>query len=287
MTREELTSRVTQAVMEALARRAGGADGTEAPCPRPPLPDLTDPAFKAQVLVENPNNPEGLAQMKRRTPARIAVGNAGPRLRTQTYLTLRAEHAGAQDAVFRDVSPELLKELDLVSFSTLCRDRNEHLTRPDLGRRFSPETLEDMKKRCVRSPQVQVYLSDGLSSQAVEANGADILPALMDGLHDEGLRVGPPFFVRFGRVPAMDVVSETLDAEVTCVLIGERPGLATANSMSAYISYRATVGMPESRRTVVSNIHAAGIPAVEAGAHIAQLIRTILEKQTSGVELQQ
>lgn len=284
MTREELTARVTRAVMEELARQAGGG---EAPCPRPPLPDLTDPAFKARVLVENPNNPEGLVQMKRRTPARIAVGNAGPRLRTQTYLTLRAEHAGAQDAVFRDVSPELIQELELFSFSTLCRDRNEHLTRPDLGRRFSPETLEEMKKRCTHSPQVQVYLSDGLSSQAIEANGADILPALMDGLHDEGLRVGTPFFVRFGRVPAMDVVSETLDAEVTCVLIGERPGLATANSMSAYISYRATVGMPESRRTVVSNIHTAGIPAVEAGAHIAQLIRTILEKRASGVELQQ
>lgn len=84
----------------------------------------------------------------------------------------------------------------------------------------------------------------------------------------------------------MDVVSETLDAEVTCVLIGERPGLVTANSMSAYIAYRAKVGMPEARRTVVSNIHSGGIPAVEAGAHIAQLIKTILERKASGVDLQ-
>lgn len=87
-------------------------------------------------------------------------------------------------------------------------------------------------------------------------------------------------------VPAMDAVSECLGAEVTCVLLGERPGLATANSMSAYISYKASVGMPEARRTVVSNIHSGGIPAVEAGAHIAGLLKTILERKQSGVDLQ-
>ena len=84
----------------------------------------------------------------------------------------------------------------------------------------------------------------------------------------------------------MDVVSETLGADVTCVLIGERPGLATADSMSAYIAYRGKVGMPEARRTVISNIHSGGIPAVEAGAHIAQVIKTILDRKVSGVELQ-
>lgn len=286
MTREELTAQVARAVATALAERRPVA-GEETPCPRPPLPDLTDPAFKAQVLVEDPSDPEALARMKAKTPARIAVGNAGPRLKTQTYLTLRAEHAGARDAVFREVPEELLKQLGLFSVTTLCKERSEHLTRPDLGRRFSQETLETLKARCIHSPQVQVYVSDGLSGQAVVANVPDLLPVLMDGLRDFGLTVGTPFFVRFGRVPAMDVISETLDAQVTCVLIGERPGLATANSLSAYISYRATVGMPESRRTVVSNIHDGGIPAVEAGAHIAQLIHTIYTKRASGVELQQ
>ncbi|MEG2455644.1 MAG: ethanolamine ammonia-lyase subunit EutC [Oscillospiraceae bacterium] len=250
------------------------------------LPDLTTPEMKAQITLDHPENPQLLAQMKKKTSARIGVGCAGPRLKTQTYLTLRADHAGARDAVFRDVDEDLLRELGLFSLQTKCQSRTEHLTRPDLGRQLDEESMRQLKAKCHHSPTVQIYAADGLSSQAVDANLRDILPALLDGLQDFGIQTGTPFFLKFGRVPAMDAVSEALDAEVTCVLIGERPGLATANSMSAYIAYRAKVGMPEARRTVVSNIHAGGIPAVEAGAHIAQLIKTILEHKQSGVDLQ-
>ena len=232
-----------------------------------------------------PQNPDALPSMMLHTPARIGVGKAGPRLQTQTVLKLRADHASARDSVYRDVDENVLREVGLFSVSTLCADRNEHITRPDLGRQFSADTLKLLKSKCILSPQVQVYLSDGLSSQAVDANVADILPALLDGLQDFGISTGTPFFVKYGRVPAMDIISQTLDAEVTCVLIGERPGLATANSMSAYIAYRATPGMPEARRTVISNIHSGGIPAPAAGAHIAQVIKTIMERKVSGVDL--
>ena len=143
-----------------------------------------------------------------------------------------------------------------------------------------------IKEKCIRSPKVQIYVADGLSSQAIEDNAGEMLPALIDGLTADGIKVGTPFFMKFGRVPAMDMVTELLDAEVTCVLIGERPGLAAAGSMSAYIVYRATVGMPEARRTVVSNIHKEGTPAVEAGAYCVSLIENILKMQKSGVELQ-
>ena len=142
-----------------------------------------------------------------------------------------------------------------------------------------------IRSRCEKNVDVQIYASDGLSSTAVEANLANILPVIMDGLKAEGLKVGTPFFVRNGRVAAMDQISETLNATVTCVLLGERPGLATAESMSAYIAYKATMGMPEARRTVVSNIHSKGIPAVEAGAYIVDVIGKILESKASGVEL--
>lgn len=250
------------------------------------LLDLTSRENKEQITLKHMENPEMMQQMKTKTPARIGVGKAGARLRTQTYLTLRADHAGARDAVFRDVDPKLLEELNLFQIQSMCQSRNEHLTRPDLGRVLGEEAKKELLEKCKKSPRVQIYLSDGLSSQAIEANARDILPSLMDGLDGLGIDTGTPFYVRFGRVPTMDVISELLDAEVTCVLIGERPGLATANSMSAYISYRATVGMPESRRTVVSNIHEGGIPAVEAGAHIAQLIKIMLERKKSGVELQ-
>ena len=220
-----------------------------------------------------------------RTPARIGVGNCGPRLKTRTMLTLRADHAAARDAVFMDVSSELLDRLNLFTVETRCTDKTQFLTRPDLGRVFPPEGMERIKSKCVHDIDVQIYVSDGLSSTAEGANLENILPIIMDGLKARGLKVGTPFFVKNGRVAAMDQISEALNATVTCVLLGERPGLATAESMSAYIAYRATVGMPEARRTVVSNIHSRGIPAVEAGAYIVDVIEKILEAKASGVEL--
>ena len=109
----------------------------------------------------------------------------------------------------------------------------------------------------------------------------------LDALKGRGLHVGTPFFVRFGRVAGEDQVAELVGAKVVCVLIGERPGLGSAESMSAYIAYNARVGMPEARRTVVSNIHKDGISAAEAGAYIAELIEKIYHAKASGVELQQ
>ncbi|MDN0063567.1 ethanolamine ammonia-lyase subunit EutC [Collinsella ihumii] len=295
MVDEKLVASITRAVLEQI-----GSAGVTGACCAPvahrgdagslvqngELIDLRTQENKTAITLEHAQNMDMVEQMRKTTPARIGVGSAGPRLRTRTYLTLRADHAGARDAVFRDVDEDLLARMGLFTVQTLCSDRNEHLTRPDLGRQLSEETKRELRSKCQMSPQVQVYVADGLSSQAIDANIEDFLPALMDGLQDLGIQTGTPFFMRYGRVPAMDVVSETLDAEVTMVLVGERPGLVTANSMSAYIAYRAKVGMPEGRRTVVSNIHSGGIPAPEAGAHVAQLIKTILEARTSGVDLQ-
>lgn len=295
MVDEKLVASITRAVLEQI-----GSAGVTGACCAPvahrgdagslvqngELIDLRTQENKTAITLEHAQNMDMVEQMRKTTPARIGVGSAGPRLRTRTYLTLRADHAGARDAVFRDVDEDLLARMGLFTVQTLCSDRNEHLTRPDLGRQLSEETKRELRSKCQMSPQVQVYVADGLSSQAIDANIEDFLPALMDGLQDMGIQTGTPFFMRYGRVPAMDVVSETLDAEVTMVLVGERPGLVTANSMSAYIAYRAKVGMPEGRRTVVSNIHSGGVPAPEAGAHVAQLIKTILEARTSGVDLQ-
>jgi ethanolamine ammonia-lyase small subunit len=119
----------------------------------------------------------------------------------------------------------------------------------------------------------------------VEANATKILPVITEALQSKGLKVGTPFYLRFGRVGAQEQVAEILGAKVVCVLLGERPGLATAESMSAYITYNAYVGMPESKRTVVSNIHRNGTAAVEAGAYIAEVIAKILEQKASGVDL--
>lgn len=292
MTNEKLIAQITAEVLRQL--RVAGVDvsvvgnGTPEEC-QPSvasiLPDLTAPKNKEAITLSHVINRDMMVQMKQKTPARIGIGSAGARLKTTTYLTLRADHACARDAVFRDVKDDVLERAGLFTVQTLCTSRTEHLTRPDLGRQLSERTKEELRSRCRLRPQVQVYISDGLSSGAVDANLADLLPTLMEGLEEEGIAAGTPFFLRFGRVPAMDVISQTLEAEVTCVLLGERPGLGTAESMSAYMAYRAQVGMPEARRTVVSNIHRGGIPSVEAGAYLVQLLKTILERRQSGVDL--
>ena len=240
---------------------------------------------KAVPLIENPEDPEALLRMMKRTTARIGVGRAGSRLKTQTMLALRADHAQARDAVFADVNPKVLEEAGLFTVQTMCEDKNTYVTRPDLGRQLSPEAVQTLREKCVSNPDVQIYAADGLSSTAIEANLNKILPVITESLTRMGLKVGTPFYLRFGRVGSQEHVAETLGAKVVCTLIGERPGLATAESMSAYISYNAYVGMPESKRTVVSNIHKNGTAAVEAGAYVAEVIAKILEQKASGVDL--
>lgn len=255
------------------------------PAPAKEWDDITSPECKAVPLIENPEDPEALQRMMKRTTARIGVGRAGSRLKTQTMLALRADHAQARDAVFADVNPQVLEEAGLFTVQTMCDDKNTYVTRPDLGRQLSPEAVQTLREKCVANPDVQIYAADGLSSTAIEANLTKILPVITESLTRMGLKVGTPFYLRFGRVGSQEHVAETLGAKVVCVLIGERPGLATAESMSAYIAYNAYVGMPESKRTVVSNIHKNGTAAVEAGAYVAEVIAKILEQKASGVDL--
>ena len=113
----------------------------------------------------------------------------------------------------------------------------------------------------------------------------DCRHAILQGLKLKSIDTGAPLFVRYCRVGAGDAVGDLTGCELVCVLVGERPGLVTAESMSAYITYKPHTGVSESARTVVSNIHAQGTPAVEAGAHIAQLIDDILKRKVSGVGL--
>ncbi|MCI9598601.1 MAG: ethanolamine ammonia-lyase subunit EutC [Firmicutes bacterium] len=277
MKERELIDIIAREVMAALY-------GEQEPRQDVPLTDISSAAYKADIKLDQVENPLALDAMRTKTPARIGIGKAGPRLGTKTLLALRADHASAKDAVLKSVDENILKELGLFSVQSLCGDIDEHLTRPDLGRRLSEETKLRLQEHCVHGPRVQIYVSDGLSSLAVDENISDLLPVMIDGLEAKGIKTGTPFFVKYGRVPTMDVISEILNAEVTCVLLGERPGLAAAGSMSAYIAYRAAVGMPESRRTVISNIHTKGIQPVEAGAYAVDVITKILEAKASGVD---
>ncbi len=284
-----MTEQQIRAVVEQVLRQLRQEDKPAPPQAREPsgdtLPDIMAVDIRRQYLVEHPHDQAAYLAMKERTPARIGVGHAGARYRTETMLRFQADHAAAQDAVFSDVPDEFLQQMGWQAFQTTCENREEFLTRPDKGRVFSPETLQKIRAAIPQGTQVVLYVADGLSSSAVHANAANILPVILDGLRAAGLKVNDPFFVRFGRVATQDQIGEATGADVVCVLLGERPGLVTAESMSAYIAYKPTVGMAESRRTVLANIHRGGTPAVEAGAHIVDLIQLMLQKKASGTDL--
>lgn len=250
------------------------------------IPDVTEVDIRTQYLVKNPEHGEEYAELKVNAPCRLGIGKAGARYKTDPQLQFRAAHSAAQDAVFNDVDHDFIeKELGLFIVQTQCDSKDTYLTRPDLGRKLSDEAIATLKEKCKKNPTVQIYVADGLSGASVAANIPDLLPAILQGLQSYKIDTGTPFFVKYGRVGVMDEISELLGADVTCTLIGERPGLITAESMSAYIAYKATVGMPEARRTVVSNIHKNGTIPSEAGAHIAEIIKIMLEKKASGTDL--
>lgn len=249
------------------------------------IEDITKIDLKKQFLVDNAVDKAAYLEMKSKTPARLGIGKAGARYKTITMLRVRADHAAAQDAVFSDVSEDFIKKNNFVFVQTKCKDKDEYLTRPDLGRRFNAEELEVIKKTCGQSPKVLIIVGDGLSSSAIEANVEDMIPALEQGLKMYGITVPPILFIKYARVGAMDDIGQATDADVICMLVGERPGLVTAESMSAYIAYKPKHGLAEAKRTVISNIHKGGTTAVEAGAHAAELIKKMLDKKASGIDL--
>ena len=247
--------------------------------------DVTAVDLRKLYLTENPQNGEAYLKLKARTPARLGMGKAGARYKTQTMLRFRADHAAAQDAVFLEAPEDFAGKNGLVPVQTRCKDKEEYLTRPDLGRCFDRKNREVIKNAVPQPPTVQIVVGDGLSSAAILANAMDCMAALRDGLKSRGIAVGQPLFVRYCRVGAGDAVGDVTGCELVCVLVGERPGLVTDKSMSAYITYKPHTGVSESCRTVISNIHAQGTPAVEAGAYAADLIGKILQKKVSGVGL--
>lgn len=270
---------VTAAVArEATAKVAQVIDSSD-------IEDLSTIDLQTQLLVPEPKNKDLYMDMKKSTAARIGVWRAGPRPLTETLLRFRADHAVAQDSVMGEISEEDAAKYKMVYVKSACKDKDEYLTRPDLGRVLDDESVKKLEKECDKKPQVQILVADGLSSKAMEANIPDLFPALLQGLQSMGIKVGTPIMAAYARVGLMDSIGEAIKPEVCINLIGERPGLGTAESMSAYIVYNPRAGVIESERTVISNIHKGGTPAVEAGAHIATLVKKILDAKASGVNL--
>ncbi len=241
--------------------------------------------------------------MRKSTPARLGLGRAGTRYTTASMLALRADHARAVDAVTTEVASDWPRRNGLLEVHSQALTREDYIRYPDRGRRLSAadaERVAHLKPSPVRSPfprgkglgvrlptpSVLLCIGDGLSSAAVEKNGGPLLRALTKILTSR-YRLLEPIFVRNARVRIEDHLGEILRPDVICMIVGERPGLATAESLSAYVIYRPTLKSIEPERTVISNIHRGGIPIAQAARKIAALIDDAIKFQASGAALAQ
>ena len=251
------------------------------------LPDPTLPELRSRPQVDDPLHPEALKALIASTPARIGVGRAGPRYGMNSLLLFQADHAATQDALFREVEQKLLDDLSLFTVQTMITGgRSEYLLRPDLGRRLNAEARLIVAERCAKKPNIQVAVGDGLSASALEANLPKTLPIIRQGAESAGLTFGSPFFVKYCRVGVMNDIGTLLEPDVLILLIGERPGLGRADSMSAYMSYRPKAGDTDADREVICNIfERGGTNPLEAGAFALHTAQRMLGRHTSGVKL--
>lgn len=220
------------------------------------------------------------------TPARIGVGRAGLRPLTKSWLKFRYDHASAVDAVNSEVSNHFIEKMQWKVLKTKAQDQETYIRRPDLGRKLCEQSREFVIQNGRRNVTVQILVSNGLSATAVEANAEDVYLSLCQSLDNLNIDYAPAYYIERGRVGVMDDIGELLQAEIIVYLIGERPGLLSAESMSVYMCYRPNAKTIESDRLVVSNIHQNGFPPVEAGAYVSTLVEKMRHYRASGVALQ-
>jgi ethanolamine ammonia-lyase small subunit len=228
-----------------------------------------------------------------RTPARIFVGRSGLAYPTATQLDLRRDHAFALDAVHaeidlrRDLGVELVERFELFEARTQAESKHQFLMRPDLGRVLASGSRDEVVRNCPKTAALHVVIGDGLSAAAVAAQVPRLLPLLAEGAKAGSWSFGRPFVVRYCRVGVMNDIGELLDPVVIVLLIGERPGLATAESLSAYLAYRPRPGHTDAQRNLISNIHRLGVSPEEAAPRILALTKKMMELQASGVAVKE
>jgi len=237
--------------------------------------------------------PEIVSKVRARTPARLLAGRSGAAYRTDTQMELREAHAAARDAVRadldlqRDFGSAFVRQWSLFEVNTQARSKDEYLLRPDLGRRLSTESRAQLSEHCSRGNDLQIVIGDGLSVTAVVAQVPSLLHLLWEGVRTHHWNVGQVFVVRHCRVGLLNEIGELLDPKVAILLIGERPGLATAESLSAYMAYQPRMSHTDADRNLISNIHARGTNAREAAARILNLATRMMTTRASGYLLRE
>jgi ethanolamine ammonia-lyase small subunit len=227
------------------------------------------------------------------TPARIALGRAGASLPTRQWLDFKSAHASARQAVHEPFDAGQLAAaladlgVEVVMVDTAAADRLVYLQRPDLGRRLSADSEQRLRAAATvdPAPDLAIVVSDGLSPLAVHRQAQPLLAALLPQLIAQNWRLAPIVIARFGRVALQDQVGELLRAEIALMLIGERPGLGSPDSMGAYLVYAPRPGNTDANRNCVSNIRPEGLSWQAAADTIQYLLSEARLRRMSGISL--
>jgi ethanolamine ammonia-lyase small subunit len=237
------------------------------------------------------NWPEVVRRIRARTPARLLAGRAGAAYRTGTQLELREAHAAARDAVRAEMdtqaifSTRFLERWKLFEVSTRAASKEEFLLKPHLGRHFADSARSEILNRCAKGSDFQIAIGDGLSVPAIAAQVPPLIPLLYESAVNRGWSVGQTFAIRHCRVGILNEIGELLVSTIVVLLIGERPGLAAADSLSAYMAYRPDSTHTDANRNLVSNIHARGLSSNDAANRILRLAELMMVARASGCQL--
>ena len=256
--------RVVAEVVEELWRQAPLPTGR----PLPGLDRLAEPAM--------------LPAWTKSTPSRIAVGRAGLRYPTSTYLHLRADHGVAKEAVASVASPEFVRSLGAVELRTKAADLQTFLLEPNQGRQLDDASLQRLRSEATRGADVQIILADGLSAWAAEHNSG-LLGALQAELTAAGFSFGKPIFVHRARIAVADQIGVELGAKATVIGLGERPGLGTGDSLSLYLAWNPKMGQDNAEKNCISNVRPAGISVGAAAKLAVQILSRAKELGQGGL----
>ena len=241
--------------------------------------------------MSQPAPPDPWASLRALTSARIALGRAGASLPTREVLAFALDHARARDAVHLDFDANAVAaQIEALGLATLSvasavPDRPTYLRRPDLGRRLAPASAFRLDAAEPKGADLAIVVADGLSSAAVHAHAAPLIAALQPHIAAAGWRLADVVLARQGRVALGDEIGERLGARLVLLLVGERPGLSSPDSLGAYITFAPRVGRTDAERNCVSNIRPAGLTYEDAAFRIAWLAREALRLGASGVAL--
>ena len=236
---------------------------------------------------------EILRRIRARTPARLLVGRAGAAYRTDTQLELREAHAAARDAVRAELDLEtnfgetFVKQWELFEVCTQAELKDVFLLQPELGRHFNDASRTELRRSCSSGNDLQIAIGDGLSVPAVAAQVPPLLPLLHAGAQARGWTAGRTFVIRHCRVGILNEIGVLLNPKAAVLLIGERPGLATSESLSAYMAYRPRHTHSDADRNLISNIHARGTIPEHAATRILNLAAQMMQLGASGYSLRE